>query len=45
MNGQTVALNQLPTINCPSGNMYVCGTYFITIADGVSTIKKTIVIK
>lgn len=27
MNAQTVSLNQIPTINCPSGNIYICGTY------------------
>ncbi len=24
---QTVSFNAIPTINCPSGNMYLCGTY------------------
>jgi uncharacterized delta-60 repeat protein len=27
MNSQTVTFNPIPTINCPSGNMNVCGTY------------------
>ena len=34
MNSQIVNFNQIPTINCPSGNMTICGTYNPPITGG-----------